>query len=192
MNAGKSVEILKIAHNYEERGKFVVVLAPSIDDRYGIGKVTSRMGMSRSAVVISKNDDIEDILKLGLESRAIDCILVDESQFLTYEHIMQLVMIVDTHNVPVICYGLKSDFQGNLFEGSYHLLVYADSIEEVKTICWFCDRKAIFNMRTDENGEIVVDGDQIEIGGNDKYVPVCRKDFLSRFFSRERSGRESI
>ena len=184
MNAGKSIEVLKIAHNYEERGKNVRILVPTIDTRYGVGKVTSRIGLSHDAISVKESDSITEILRQDLESGSVDCILVDECQFLIYSQVLELATIVDFFNVPVICYGLKSDFKGDLFEGSYHLLVFADSIEEIKTVCWYSEKKAIMNMRIDSNGEIVIEGEQVLIGGNDTYVPVCRKEFLTRYFKK--------
>ncbi|MGI6752397.1 MAG: thymidine kinase [Anaerovoracaceae bacterium] len=175
MNAGKSLEIIKVAHNYEERGKRVLTIVPRIDDRHGIGFITSRAGVSRSATVI--NDDT-NVLQLFMEENSkkkIDCVLIDECQFLKKHHVQELVEIVDSYDTPVLTYGLKNDFKNELFEGSYYMLVYADKIEEIKTICW-CGRKATMVARI-ENGKIVKTGEQIQIGGNEMYVSLCRKHY---------------
>ncbi len=175
MNAGKSIEVIKVAHNYEERGKNVLVMTSAIDDRYGIGKITSRVGVSRDAHII---DDEANIMKLFLEEhrkKPIDCVLVDESQFLKKHHIEEIAEIVDSCNVPVLCYGLKNDFRNELFEGSYYLLVYSDKIEEIKTICW-CGKKATMVARL-VDGKFVKTGEQIQVGGNDMYVSLCRKHY---------------
>lgn len=175
MNAGKSIELIKVAYNYEERGKRVLVLVPSIDDRYGIGVITSRIGVSREAIAV--NDDT-NILKLFMrENRKnkIDCVLIDECQFLKKHHVQELIEIVDSCEVPVLAYGLKNDFKNELFEGSYYMLVYADKIEEIKTICW-CGRKATMVARI-VDGKFVKTGEQIVIGGNDMYISLCRKHY---------------
>jgi thymidine kinase len=176
MNAGKTIELIKVAYNYEERGKEVLVLTPSIDNRYGDGVVASRIGISRPARKI--NDDT-NILQLYMEEstrRDIACVLVDECQFLKKHHVEELAEIVDSCNTPVLAYGLKNDFRNELFEGSYYLLVYADKIEEIKTICW-CGRKATMVARV-VNGQFVRTGEQIVIGGNDMYVSLCRKHYI--------------
>ncbi len=175
MNAGKSLELIKVAYNYEERGKKVMVLTPAVDDRYEKGQVTSRLGVSRDAVLISEDSNI---LKLFVEEerkRKVDCVLVDECQFLKKHHVQELVEIVDSFDVPVLAYGLKNDFKNELFEGSYYMLVYADKIEEIKTICW-CGRKATMVARV-VDGKFVKTGEQIVIGGNDLYVSLCRKHY---------------
>lgn len=175
MNAGKSIELIKVAYNYEERGKNVLVLTSGIDTRYGVGKIASRIGLSRDAVVIENETDILDLFLHLTRTQPIHCVLVDESQFLKKHHVQELVEIVDSCDVPVLCYGLKNDFQNELFEGSYHLLVYADKIEEIKTICW-CGRKATMVARV-VDGKFVKNGDQIVVGGNDMYVSLCRKHY---------------
>jgi len=175
MNAGKSIELIKVAYNYEERGKNVLVLVPAVDDRYGKGIVASRIGVSREAIIV--NDDT-NLLKLFMEEnekRAIDCVLVDECQFLSKHHVQELVEIVDSYDTPVLAYGLKNDFRNELFEGSYYMLVYADKIEEIKTICW-CGRKATMVARI-VDGKFVKSGEQIVIGGNDMYISLCRKHY---------------
>jgi len=175
MNAGKSIEIIKVAYNYEERDKRVLTLMPGVDNRYGIGLVTSRLGIQREAMVV--NDDT-NILELFLKEDAIekiDCVLIDECQFLKRHHVQELVEIVDSCDVPVLAYGLKNDFRNELFEGSYYLLIFADKIEEIKTICW-CGRKATMVARVID-GKFVKQGEQIVVGGNNMYVSLCRKHY---------------
>jgi thymidine kinase len=170
MNSGKSIEVLRTAHNYEEQGKKVMLFTPFLDDRDGVGTVASRNGMKKEAIVI--NDTI-DMIELASAEKP-NCILIDEAQFLNKAQVAQLTEIVDELNIPVIAYGLRADFMGVLFEGSYHLLAIADKIEEIKTVCWYCDKKAIMNMRC-KDGHPVFEGQQIQIGGNESYLPVCRK-----------------
>ena len=175
MNAGKSIELIKVAYNYEERGKRVMTLVPVVDDRYGMGVITSRIGVQRDAITIG--DDV-NILELFIKEDAkkkIDCVLVDECQFLKKHHVLELAEIVDSFDVPVLAYGLKNDFRNELFEGSYYMLIYADKIEEIKTICW-CGRKATMVARL-VGGKIVKQGAQIVVGGNDMYVSLCRKHY---------------
>ncbi|NWL89339.1 thymidine kinase [Paenibacillus sp. 79R4] len=172
MNSGKSIEILKVAHNYEEQNKPVLIFTPAVDDRDEVGFVSSRIGLRRQAIPMNKDTDIFDIVKS--HSPRLYCVLVDECQFLGEDSIKQLVRIVDELDIPVMAFGLKNDFQNHLFEGSRQLLIYADKIEEMKTICWFCARKATMNLRV-ENGKPVYTGEQIQIGGNESYYPVCRK-----------------
>jgi len=175
MNAGKSIELIKVAYNYEERGKRVLVLVPGVDDRYGKGVVSSRIGVSREAIIVN---DETNLLKLFMEENAeedIDCVLVDECQFLKKHHVQELVEIVDSYDTPVLAYGLKNDFRNELFEGSYYMLVNADKIEEIKTICW-CGRKATMVARI-VDGKFVKTGEQIVIGGNDMYISLCRKHY---------------
>ncbi|MCI5898491.1 MAG: thymidine kinase [Anaerovoracaceae bacterium] len=175
MNAGKSLELIKVAYNYEERGKRVLVLTPSVDNRYGKNVVVSRVGAVREAVGV---DEDTNILQLFMQENAkgkIDCVLIDECQFLKKHHVQELVEIVDSYETPVMAYGLKNDFKNELFEGSYYMLVYADKIEEIKTICW-CGRKATMVARV-VDGEFVKEGEQIVVGGNDMYVSLCRKHY---------------
>lgn len=172
MNSGKSIEILKVAHNYEEQNKPVLIFTSAIDNRDEIGYVSSRIGLRRQAIPIMGDTDIYGIVRS--HQPKVFCVLVDECQFLGKESILQLVRIVDELGVPVMGFGLKNDFQNELFEGSRLMLTYADKIEEMKTICWFCERKAIMNLRV-KDGKPVYTGEQIVIGGNDTYFPVCRK-----------------
>ena len=175
MNAGKSIELIKVAYNYEERGKRVLCLTPKVDTRYGEGMITSRVGLQRHAIAVADDTNILDIFMRENEREKIDCVLVDECQFLKKHHVLELVEIVDTFDVPVLAYGLKNDFRNELFEGSYYMLVYADKIEEIKTICW-CGRKATMVARL-VDGKFVKQGEQVVIGGNEMYVSLCRKHY---------------
>lgn len=175
MNAGKSIELIKVAYNYEERGQRVMTLVPAVDDRYGKGVITSRIGLQRDAIVINEDTNILELFLAYNDIKAVDCVLIDECQFLKKHHVEELIEIVDTFNVPVLAYGLKNDFRNELFEGSYYMLVYADKIEEIKTICW-CGRKATMVARL-VDGKIVKQGEQIVVGGNDMYVSLCRKHY---------------
>ena len=175
MNAGKSIELIKVAYNYEERGKRVLCFTPKVDNRYGEGVITSRVGLQRNAIGIAEDTNILNIFMRENSKHPVDCVLVDEGQFLKKHHVLELVEIVDSFHVPVIVYGLKNDFRNELFEGSYYLLVYADKIEEIKTICW-CGRKATMVARI-VDGRFVKEGEQIMVGGNDMYVSLCRKHY---------------
>lgn len=175
MNAGKSIELIKVAYNYEERGQRVMTLIPAVDDRYGVGVITSRIGIQREAVIVKEDTNILELFLAEKEKGKIDCVLIDECQFLRKHHVEELIEIVDTFDVPVMAYGLKNDFRNQLFEGSYYMLIYADKIEEIKTICW-CGRKATMVARVID-GKIVKQGEQIVIGGNDMYVSLCRKHY---------------
>lgn len=175
MNAGKSIDLIKVAYNYEERGQHVLTLIPAIDDRYGVGVITSRIGIQRDALIVNEDTNILELFLRENEKHPIDCVLIDECQFLKKHHVQELVEIVDSLGTPVLCYGLKNDFRNELFEGSYYMLVYADKIEEIKTICW-CGRKATMVARVVDN-RIVKSGEQILVGGNDMYVSLCRKHY---------------
>lgn len=178
MQSSKSANLLMVAHNYESQGKEVLLITPAIDDRRDVGVIHSRVGIESYAYAIFKEDNLLDIVNEDLkEGMEINCILVDESQFLTREHVIQLSEIADYFKIPVMCYGLKNDFQNRLFEGSEALLLYADKIQEIKTICAkdHCGKKAIMNLRLND-GTPVYDGEQIQIG-DEEYVPVCRKHY---------------
>lgn len=175
MNSGKSIDILKVAHNYEEQGKPVVLMTSGVDDRSGRGIIASRIGLERKVKPIMDDTNIYDYV--NKMDRKIYCVLIDEAQFLKKEHVLQLIKIVDELNIPVMAFGLKNDFRNELFEGSKYLLIYADKIEEMKTICWFCPHKATMNLRI-HNGKPVYEGEQIQIGGNESYYPVCRKHYF--------------
>lgn len=175
MNSGKSIDILKVAHNYEEQNKPVELMTSGVDTRAGRGVIASRIGLKRKATPVMKDTDIFQLVK-SLDHK-IYCVLIDEAQFLTKQHVLQLCHIVDDLNIPVMTFGLKNDFKNELFEGSKYLLLYADKIEEMKTICWFCPHKATMNLRI-HNGHPVYEGDQVQIGGNESYYPVCRKHYF--------------
>lgn len=183
MNSGKSFEIIKVAHNYEEQGKQVLIFSPAIDTRAGSEQVGSRVGFKRPAIPVQDDMNLYDYVLDALPDRDgkhIYCILIDEAQFLKKHHVLQLTRIVDDLNIPVMAFGLKNDFQNQLFEGSYYLLVQADKIEEIKTICWYCDRKATMVIRF-RDGKPVNEGEQIQIGGNEDYKPVCRRCYNQAF-----------
>lgn len=176
MNSGKTIEILKVAHNYEEQNKPVIIMTSGVDTRAGVGKVSSRIGLEREAVPIYKTDNVYDKVK-GINAHA-NCVLIDEAQFLTKENVFQLAKIVDDLHIPVMAFGLKNDFKNELFEGSKYLLLYADKLEEMKTICWFCAKKATMNLRFHDN-KPVYEGEQVQIGGNESYYPVCRRHYYN-------------
>jgi len=173
MNAGKSTALLQVAHNYEERGHGVRLFTAQIDDRYGRGTITSRLGPQREAEVFGPETDF---LALPLRLPDVSCVLIDEAQFLLKPQVWALHELAHVRNVPVICYGLRTDFQGELFPGSATLLALADEMDEMKTIC-DCGRKATMNMRVDANNRKVTEGNQVEIGGNARYRAVCGRCF---------------
>jgi len=181
MNAGKSTSLLQSSYNYRERGMNTLVLAPELDDRYGAGKVTSRIGIETAATSFRPEDDLLEIINASHTSEPLHCVLIDEAQFLTKEQVFQLGEVTDTLNIPVLAYGLRTDFQGEPFEGSKYLLAWSDTLNELKAICE-CGRKATMVVRFDETGKAVTAGAQIEIGGNDRYVSMCRKHFKEKFF----------
>ena len=176
MNSGKSIEVLKVAHNYEEQNKAVRIFTSGVDDRDGVGVISSRTGMRREAIPVLEETDIFE--KIKAEDEKIWCVLIDEAQFLSKENVLQLTRIVDELNIPVMAFGLKNDFMNNLFEGSKYLLLYAEKIEEIKTICWYCAKKATMNLRMSD-GKPVYEGTQIQIGGNESYFPVCRNHYFN-------------
>jgi len=186
MNAGKSIEIIKVAYNYEERNKRVLTLIPVVDNRYGVGLITSRIGIQREATVVNENTNILELFMKEDEKERISCVLVDECQFLKKHHVQELAEIVDSCDVPVLAYGIKNDFKNELFEGSYYMLIYADKIEEIKTICW-CGRKATMIARVID-GKFVKQGKQIVIGGDDMYVSLCRKHYNDGRFGPDSAG----
>lgn len=176
MNAGKSTSLLQSAYNYKERGMESVILTASVDDRYGIGKVTSRIGLSQEADIFSSECNLFEILNNKLNTGPVHCILIDECQFLTKDQVKQLCKVVDELNIPVLCYGLRTDFMGEPFAGSLYLMSWADKLIELKTIC-HCGKKATMVVRTDDNGDVINSGSQVEIGGNERYVSMCRRHF---------------
>lgn len=183
MAAGKSLEIIKVAYNYEVQGKKVIAMTSHIDDRFEKGKIWSRAGFQMDAYTFDHELNIKEfVLQLSEKPTSV---LIDEAQFLKKDQVIQLTELVDNHSITVMCYGLKNDSFNHLFEGSEYLLIYADSIKELKTECWFCHRKAIMNLRFNEDGNPVYEGEQIEIGGNEKYLPVCRKCYKEvKFFKQ--------
>jgi len=181
MNAGKSTALLQSSYNYRERGMNTLVLTPKLDDRYGVGKVSSRIGLESEATSFSEQDDLLDIVSGAGENSPLHCVLIDEAQFLTKEQVFQLGEITDNLNIPVLAYGLRTDFQGEPFEGSMYLLAWSDNLKELKAIC-DCGTKATMVIRLDEEGNAVTRGSQVEIGGNDRYISMCRKHFKENFF----------
>lgn len=176
MNAGKSTALLQSAYNYEERGHKIVLYTAQLDHRYGEGKITSRLGISRSAHTFHSSSDIFSEVVSHQTTQPIDCILIDEAQFLSKQQVMQLVHIVDDLDIPVLTYGIRTDFLGETFPGSQYLLAWADKLNELKTIC-HCGRKANFVVRLDEEGHPIHGGEQVQVGGNERYESVCRKHF---------------
>lgn len=182
MNAGKSTSLLQSSYNYRERGMNTLLLAPHFDDRYGVGRITSRIGLEAAATTFSNADNLFDIVDACRREDPLHCVLVDEAQFLTRQQVFQLGQVCDELEIPVLAYGIRTDFQGEPFEGSRYLLAWADNLIELKAIC-YCGRKATMVIRLDENGNAVTEGAQVEIGGNDRYVSMCRKHFKSNFYA---------
>ena len=179
MNAGKSTMLLQANHNYTERGMNAQLYTSELDTRFGNDEIISRIGLKKkSNIFTTKTDIYSDILNKNNEV-LVDCLLIDEAQFLTKEQVAQLGMIVDKLDIPVLAFGIRTDFQGNLFEGSKYLLAWADNLKEIKTVC-HCGRKATMVLRINDKGQVIEDGMQIEIGGEDKYVSVCRKHFFEK------------
>ena len=177
MNAGKTTTLLQSAHNYRERGMRVAILTPRFDDRAGVGVVASRIGLQAEGIAFAKTDDLAAVIRQGIaEQGPLHCVLVDEAQFLSRAQAWQLTDVVDELRIPVLCYGLRTDFRGELFEGSQALLAWADEIIEIKTIC-HSGKKATMTVRVDVEGRAVQDGPQVEIGGNERYVSVSRAEF---------------
>ena len=176
MNAGKSTVLLQSSYNYRERGMRTLLFTPSIDTRYGTGRIESRIGLCSGAISLAGSDDIIGRVRTEHQTQAVACVLVDEAQFLTPEQVWQLAEVADALDIPVLCYGLRTDFQGTLFPGSATLLGIADDLIELKTIC-YCGRKATMNLRIDQDGHAVKHGEQVEIGGNNRYVAACRRHF---------------
>ena len=177
MNAGKTTTLLQSSYNYQERGMRTLLFIPIIDTRYEVGTITSRIGLAADAIAFdNKFDFYTYIKKMIKDPEPVKCVLVDEAQFLTKDQVLQLSNVADTLGIPVLTYGLRSDFMGEPFEGSKYLLAWAEELNEIKTIC-HCGRKATMNARVDEKGRMVQAGAQVEIGGNDLYVPLCHKHF---------------
>jgi thymidine kinase len=177
MNAGKTTTLLQSAHNYHERGMRTVIYTPMLDDRAGEGVVASRIGLEATGRGFSGADDLFELTTADIgRAGELHCVLVDEAQFLTKAQVWQLSEIVDRHGIPVLAYGLRTDFRGELFEGSQYLLAWADTLTEIKTICR-TGKKATMVVRLDEQGKAITEGPQVEIGGNDRYESVSRAEF---------------
>lgn len=177
MNAGKSTSLLQVAHNYEEREQKVLLLTPALDTRSGPGRIHSRLGLGREAATFTNKTNLFDVVHGAQQAQPVDCVLLDEAQFLTEGQVWSLARVADDLNIPVMCYGIRTDAFGQAFEGSAVLLAIADKLVEMKTIC-HCGRKATMSLRVDKNGQAVGAGEQIAIGGNDKYVSCCRKHWV--------------
>lgn len=184
MNAGKSTTLLQSDYNYRERNMHTCVYTASIDNRFERGKISSRIGIQCDANLFAKDTDLWAEINHHHQQHALDCVLVDEAQFLTKEQVYQLTEVVDKLNIPVLCYGLRNDFRSELFEGSQYLLAWADKLVELKTIC-HCGRKANFVLRLNKNGQVMEDGEQIQIGGNESYVSVCRRHYKSKSYRQD-------
>ena len=192
MNAGKSTVLLQSSHNYRERGMQTLLFTPMIDTRVEPGLIFSRIGLSEKAVAFDTHDNLFERTHEGLNvGNCYACVFIDEAQFLTREQVEQLVAITDDLSIPVLSYGLRTDFRGELFPGSQYLLAWADELIEIKTIC-HCGRKAIMNCRINAGGEAVTEGDQVFIGGNESYISLCRRHFYSRQTSTPASAQKKI
>lgn len=176
MNAGKSTVLLQSSYNYQERGMRTLLFTPALDTRAGVGRIESRIGLTSEATAFAASDDLLEDIRRAHETAAVSCVLIDEAQFLSPAQVNQLTDVADTLRIPVLCYGLRTDFQGKLFPGSAALLAVADNLIELKTIC-HCGRKATMNVRIGTDGRAVKEGAQVEIGGNERYVAMCRRHF---------------
>lgn len=185
MNAGKTTALLQSAHNYRERGMNPLLFKPRVDDRHGSGFIRSRIGLESPAIIFDGDDDLFEAVRQRLRERNVHCVLVDEAQFLTRDQVFQLTEIVDRLGIPVLCFGLRTDFQGELFEGSRYLLAWGDQLEELKTIC-HTGKKATMVVRVDEEGYARREGAQVEIGGNERYISVSRREFKEVYFGGKR------
>jgi thymidine kinase len=187
MGSSKSANALMVNYNYIERGQNALLIKPGVDTRDGADIIMSRMGLTGKCTVVPKDQDLcrLDLFKQSGEPRY-QCLIIDEAQFLTKDQVCQLVKIVDEYKIPVICYGLRTDFQGNLFEGSHWLIAWADTIEEIKTICW-CGKKAIMTARI-ANGKVVKEGEQIVLGANENYTSLCRPHWTKNILGKDHTG----
>ena len=181
MNAGKTTVLLQSAHNYRERGMKPLLFTPALDDRHKVGVIRSRIGLVADAIAFEPGEDLFSRVREHLEQENVHCVLVDEAQFLTKQQVYQLSDVVDRLSIPVLCFGLRTDFQGELFEGSHYLLAWADQLEELKTIC-HTGKKATMVVRVDDSGYALREGSQVEVGGNERYVSVSRMEFKEVFF----------
>ena len=184
MNAGKSTNLLQAAYNYQERGLRPLLLTPRLDTRSGIGFIGSRIGLKSEAIAFSDSDSLLDICRDEHSVSDVACVFVDEAQFLIRRQVFELGEVADELGIPVLTYGLRTDFQGNLFEGSQHLLAWADVLQEIKTIC-HCGSKATMVLRIDSSGKPIRGGEQIKVGGNESYVSVCRRHFKAGMADRD-------
>lgn len=176
MNAGKSTSLLQSAYNYREQGMHTVLFTAALDNRFGRGKVASRIGLEAQAQLYDQRTHLLEKIHSLNKKIPVDCVFIDEAQFLTKTQVRQLTFVVDELNIPVLAYGLRTDFAGETFEGSHYLLAWADKLVELKTVC-HCGRKANFVVRMDEFGQAIKQGAQVDVGGNDKYVSMCRNHF---------------
>lgn len=180
MNAGKSTVLLQASYNYREKGMQTLLYTPALDTRHEYGRIHSRIGLSEKAIAFHPEDNLyEQICKKNEQGESFACILVDEAQFLTRNQVYQLTEVTDQLHVPVLAYGLRTDFKGELFEGSQYLLAWADELVEIKAIC-HCGRKATMNIRLNEQGQAILEGEQLMIGGNESYAATCRLHFKQR------------
>lgn len=184
MNAGKSTLLLQGSYNYIERGMHTMLMTAALDDRAGKRMIASRIGLDREAEVFQQGDNVFDMIKAEHEVKKIDCVLIDEAQFLSKIQVGQLADVADELRIPVLCYGLRTDFRGELFEGSAALLALADSLREIRTICW-CGSKASMVLRLDGNGKAIKSGEQVVIGGEETYASVCRRHWNAEMPKRE-------
>jgi thymidine kinase len=184
MNAGKTTVLLQASYNYQERGMTTLLLTAALDDRYGKGRIASRIGLASDAHIFRDDDNLRNFISGEAASRPLHCVLVDEAQFLTPQQVWQLAGVADDMGIPVMCYGLRTDFQGKLFPGSSELLAIADHLREIRTICW-CGRKATMVMRLDAEGQPVSEGEQVVIGGEDRYISLCRRHWREKKLGRE-------
>ena len=176
MNAGKSTSLLQSNHNYKESGLDTMIFLPNETSKLSKGKIVSRIGLNAKAIIADKDFDFIGYIDKH-KSKKLSCVLIDEAQFLTKNQVRQLGQVADKLNFPVMCYGIRTDFRGELFEGSSELLALADNLIELKTICSYCVRKATMVVRRDDSGKVVTEGTKVVVGGNDIYTPVCRKHF---------------
>lgn len=177
MNAGKTTTLLQSNYNYNERGMETLLFIPAIDTRHSLGIISSRIGLTAEAHAFEPGFDFFEYVSKCVKHKKVSCVLIDEAQFLSREQVLQLTKIVDKLKIPVLAYGLRSDFRAEPFEGSQYLLTWAEELSEIKTIC-HCGRKATMNARIDDNGNVLSEGEQIEIGGNNRYIALCRKHFM--------------
>jgi len=184
MNAGKTTALLQSSYNYKERGMNTLVLSPELDDRYDVGKVTSRIGLQADATSFNRSDNLFELVETSNREVELSCVLIDEAQFLSREQVFQVGEVTDKLNIPVLAYGIRTDFQGEPFEGSKYLLAWSVNLKELKAIC-HCGHKTTMIIRLDEQGNAVTEGSQVEIGGNDRYISMCRKHFNENFLANK-------